>query len=220
MSDNLEALPIQWRIPTWFSDLSQDQLRKLETIKECLVRTNKTLSLITPKTIFVADAIHFADSILASREIVRDNKNISHIYDISGGNGFPGLVFAALFPNIQVTIVDSDLKRLEYLRSCATEARLSNVMVMNSLIENIQPEMITHAVTRGLSNISKMLMATRKMMKAGGALYHMKAEEWTLEVGQIPSQLCAFWTPALVKEYKLPVGEVRFAVVKTTKTAQ
>ena len=219
MSDNLEAAPVQWRIPTWFSDLSPEELTKLKSIKDCLVKANKTLPLVTPKAITVVDAIHFADSILASREITKNNKSISHIFDLSTGNGFPGLIFAALHPKIKVTIVDTDLKRLEYLHACSVESRLSNVLVMNSPIESIQTNMITHAVTRGVSNISKMLMLTRKCIEPGGVLYHMKGEEWTLEVSQIPSQLCSYWTPSLVKEYKLPVGEVRFSLVKTEKIA-
>lgn len=219
MSDTLEAAPIQWRIPTWFSDLSPEELAKLKTIKDCLVKANKSIALVSAKAISVVDAIHFADSILASREISKNNKEISHLYDLSTGNGFPGLIFAALHPKIKVTVVDFDVKRLEYLHACATEARLSNVLVMNSQIESIQTNLITHAVTRGVGNISKMLMLTRKCIEPGGTLYHMKGEEWTLEVSQIPSQLCSYWTPSLIKEYKLPIGEVRFSLVKTDKIA-
>ncbi|MCX7978379.1 MAG: class I SAM-dependent methyltransferase, partial [Bdellovibrionaceae bacterium] len=76
---------------------------------------------------------------------------------------------------------------------------------------------VEHCVSRGLANISKSILLTRKIVKSGGVFYHMKGESWANEIADIPTQLCSIWSPALVKEYRLPVGEARFALVKTTK---
>ena len=57
----------------------------------------------------------------------------------------------------------------------------------------------------------------RKACPQGARLYHLKSEEWSMEVAQIPTQLCALWTPALVGNYKLPVGELAMSVVRTDR---
>ena len=74
-------------------------------------------------------------------------------------------------------------------------------------------------MTRGFAPISKAILMLRKQVKRGGEVYFMKSEEWATEVANIPSQLCSFWVPSLVSEYRLPIGEVKFSVVKLKKTA-
>ena len=74
-------------------------------------------------------------------------------------------------------------------------------------------------MARGLSNISKSILLTRRIVPPGGSFYHLKGDSWSGEVSEIPTQLCSVWTPTLVKLYKLPIGEVKFAVIKTEKIA-
>ena len=91
-----EAITIHWRINTWFPDLSEDVKKKLKILHDDLLKFNKTNNLISIKTIGHADAIHFADSILASKAIY-SSMNIDEIYDFGSGNGFPGVVFALMY---------------------------------------------------------------------------------------------------------------------------
>lgn len=221
MADNKEqeAPTIYWRINDWFPDLSPEVKAGLKSYHEELIKFNRTLSLITPKTLFVADAIHFADSILSSRTIHTAHPHLSKIYDIGSGNGFPGLVFAILYPKTEVVLVDADQKKCEFLAHMKNLLKLSNVTVENKTIESFPEGSIQYAMTRGFSSISKTILVTRKAVAKGGVLFHLKGEEWGIEVGEIPTQLCSIWSPSLVGEYKLPVGAVKFAVVKTDKIA-
>ncbi len=53
--------------------------------------------------------------------------------------------------------------------------------------------------------------------KGGGKRWNSfsyKGEEWGIELGEIPTQLCSVWSPSLVSDYKLPVGAMKFAVIK------
>lgn len=222
MKDNnkeQEVPIISWRIDEWFPDLSPEVRSRLKTYHEELVKYNRTLILISPKTVFVADALHFADSILASRIIHSSYPKIDKIYDLGSGNGFPGLVFALLFPQTQVVLVDSDIKKCEFLKHMAGVLKLSNVTVENKTVESMPDGSMQYVMARGLTTISKAILSTRKSIPRGGIYFHLKGEEWGIEVGEIPTQLCSIWSPSLVGEYKLPVGAVKFAVVKTDKIA-
>lgn len=220
MSQPVEVTtPVQWRLETWFSDLDKSVHANLKKLNEELIKANKTISLVPAKTIPFADALHFADSILASKIILSDNPQIDEIYDLGSGNGFPGLVSAILFPKIRHVLVEIDEKKCGYLRQCIKAIGLTNVKVLAVNIESMEPNSIRFGMCRGLFNISKTILMTRRSFLKEGSLYHIKSENWSMEVGEIPTQLCSVWSPALVKEYKLPVGEVRFAVVRTDKIA-
>jgi 16S rRNA (guanine527-N7)-methyltransferase len=213
-----DAIVIQWRIDQWFPELPEDVRAKLKFFHEELLKANKSISLISVKTIPQADAIHFADSILASRAIFKASK-IEEIYDFGSGNGFPGLVFAIMFPKIKVHLVEMDPRKVEYLKLMVAAMKLTNTTVIASAIEALPASSVKYGMSRGFASISKAILASRKVFVKGGRYFHLKGEEWASEVATIPTQLCSFWSPGLIGEYKLPVGEVKFAIVNTDKTA-
>jgi 16S rRNA (guanine527-N7)-methyltransferase len=218
VSQPAESAPTNhWRLETWFSDLDQGIHSNLKKLNDELVRANKSLNLVSAKTLPFADVIHFADSILASKIIHSDNPGMDELYDLGSGNGFPGLISALLFPKIRHVLVDQDEKKCDYLRQCIKITSLTNVRILHSAIENLEPNSVRFGMCRGLSNLSKTILVARRGFAKDGVLYHIKAENWSMEVSEIPTQLCSVWSPALVKDYKLPVGEMRFAVVKTDK---
>lgn len=207
-----------WRIKEWFPDLPTEAEQKLKIFHTELIKFNGALNLVSEKTLVMADVIHFADCILASREIAREAQP-SSITDISLGNGLPGIVIAALYPSIKVTILNKDARKIEFMKHVCTLLKLGNVEFQAVSLESIPPGSLGRLVTRGFAPISKAILTLRKQVKKGGELYMMKSEEWPTEVANIPSQLCTFWVPSLVGEYRLPIGEVKFAVVKLKKIA-
>lgn len=214
-----EIVTTSWKISEWFPDLDAKSREKLKLYFDELVKFNKTLNLVSPKTIPFADAIHFADSIMCSRYIMAHSPEIKEIFDLGSGNGFPGLVLGLLFPAVKVVLVDMDQKKCEFLSHMTTLLGTPNVTVRNVMIEKLEANSVKYAVSRGLMSISKTILLARRIMPVGGIYFHMKAETWSNEVGEIPSQLCSVWTPGLVKDYKLPVGPIRFGLVKTDKIA-
>lgn len=219
MSENQEVSTSHWRIETWFPDLSPEVQKQFKTYNEELTKFNKTLSLVSPKTIPMADALHFADSILASRVIAKANPRITSIHDISTGTGFPGLIFAILNPQIKVHVVEPDLRKCEFMKHVIATARIPNAEVVNSKADALKDNSVQFVMTRGLASISKIILLLRRVVPKGGIVYHLKGEQWGMEVSEIPIQLCSLWTPGLVGEYRLPIGEVKFSVIKTDKLA-
>lgn len=212
------AAPQQnWRIETWFADLPKDKANQLKIFFDLLIKANRTHQSISPKSMPFVDAMFFADSILALKLIFSDKSNINELYDFGTGAGFPGLVGAILYPDKKFVLVDQDASKISFIADCVGTVGLKNVKTIQSPIESLPANSVSHAVSRGVSNISKLILSARKCVAQGGVLYHMKSENWGMEVADIPSQLCSVWSPGLVSEYRLPIGEVRFAVVKTEK---
>ena len=220
MNDKPAETPaIYWRLEEWFPDLTKETIQQLKTYHDELIKFNRTVSLISAKTIAMADVIHFADSILACRIISKAHAKMDKIYDFGSGNGFPGLVYAILFPQTQVVLVDSDQRKCDFLKHVVSALKLSNATVLNQTIESLPEGSVRFAMARGFASISKAILVTRKIFPKGGIFFHLKSEEWGMEVSEIPTQLCSVWTPSLAGEYKLPLGPVRFAIVQTEKIA-
>jgi 16S rRNA (guanine527-N7)-methyltransferase len=206
-----------WRIKTWFPELDEKTQEQLHKYFNELQKFNKVVNLISPKTVVHADAVHFADSILAARIISKKVNKSVYLYDIGSGNGFPGLIYSILYPDQKIALIDSDERKCEFMKHIVDSLGLTNTVVQNKKVELIPSNTIEQAMCRGFAPLPKALLTLRKPVKKGGIVYHMKSEEWALEVSQIPTQLCSIWQPALESEYKLPIGDIKMFVVKTTK---
>jgi len=185
--------------------------------KDELTRFNNALNLVSPKTLGSADVLHFADSILASRVIVRDAVGVNEFYDIGSGGGFPGMVLGILYPMITVHLLEVDTRKSEFLKHIISALKISNVKVLNQNLDTIGENAISHAISRAFSPLTNALLQSRKFIKQGGSYYHLKSQKWPTEISQLPTQLCSIWQPSLVSEYKLPFNLGKFAVVKTDK---
>lgn len=207
-----------WRLKEWFSDLTDEQVNKLKLFNTEVIKLNPSLNLISEKTIPFADVIHFADCIMACNAMTKESK-LSAITDIGLGNGFPSVIFSVLNPGTKVVMLDKDPRKVEFINHTAKILDLKNLDAKVIGLDSLGPSSLDTVVMRSPTVITKALLALRKQVKKGGSLYMLKSEEWATEVANIPSQLCSYWTPSLVGEYRLPVGEVKFAVIKLKKIA-
>ena len=206
-----------WRIKTWFPELDEKTQEQLFKYFNEMQKFNKVVNLISAKTVIHADAVHFADSILASRIVSKKVNKSIYLYDLGSGNGFPGLIYSILYPDQKMVLMDSDERKCEFLKHISDTLGLTNVLVQNKKIDLLPSNTIEQAICRGFAPLPKALLVLRKAVKKNGAVYHMKSEEWALEVSQIPTQLCSIWQPTLESEYKLPIGDIKMFVVKTSK---
>ena len=114
-------------------DISEDKLEKLELYYELLVEKNKVMNLtgITEKEQVYLK--HFYDSLTIAKVI--DLNKQTTLCDIGTGAGFPGMVLKILFPNLNVTLVDSLQKRLNFLQEVIDKLKLENITLIHSRAE-------------------------------------------------------------------------------------
>lgn len=77
---------------------------------------------------------HFIDCIKAFKS--EAIKNANNIIDVGTGAGFPGLPIAIMNPNVQVTLLDSLNKRINFLNLVVEELGLKNVKTIHSRAED------------------------------------------------------------------------------------
>ena len=206
------------RLLSWFPQLDVKLVDKLIIYLSELNKFNKAVNLVSPNTLATADAVHIADAVFAQRAIVPALVSGHPLYDFGSGNGFPGLVFGILNPTLKVILVDRDERKLEFCKHVASATGASNVTTMKADVEALPEKSVINAVARGFAPLGKAMLVARKVMPKGGKFFHLKGDQWAMELSQVPSQLFSFWQPSLIGEYRLPDQGAEMGVVLTDKS--
>ena len=99
-----------------------------------LVEKNKVMNL-TAITEFEEVVIkHFADSISIIKAV--DLSLIGTVIDIGTGAGFPGMVLKIVFPELNITLLDSLNKRIKFLDEVIAQLGLSCVTTIHGRAED------------------------------------------------------------------------------------
>ena len=154
--------------------VTEEKLEQLDIIYNTLVETNKTMNLtrITEK----ADVYlkHFYDSLTLAK--VYDLTKANTLCDIGTGAGFPGLVLKVFYPNLEITLVDSLLKRVNYLNNLIEKLNLTGIKAYHNRAE----ELIKHhkkfdiVTARAVASLPKLLPWTMPLVNKNGSFLAMK----------------------------------------------
>ena len=92
--------------------VSRETLGRLEILVETLERWQKAINLVSRNTLDGAWKRHVLDSAQVVPLIPIEAKSLA---DLGSGGGFPGLVIAALRPDLQITMIESDARKAAFL---------------------------------------------------------------------------------------------------------
>jgi len=74
-----------------------------------------------------------------------------HWLDVAAAAGVPGIPLAILFPESQVTCLDSNGKKTRFLTQVKLELKLDNLQVIHSRVEAFTPPQPFNGIVPGLS---------------------------------------------------------------------
>ena len=157
-------------------EITENQLKKLDEYYELLLEWNKKINLtriIEKKDVYLK---HFYDSLTLSK-VIDLNRNIE-LCDIGTGAGFPGIVLKIVFPKLKITLVDSLLKRINFLNIVIDKLELENIEAIHIRAEdfakknNNKYDVVT---SRAVSRLSNLLNYCMPILKKNGVFLPMKA---------------------------------------------
>ena len=112
------------------NDIQKEQFEKYyEYLIEYNSHTNVT-SITNKEDVYLK---HFYDSILLTQST--NFNNINSMLDIGCGAGFPGLVIKIIYPNINLTLLDSNNKKTTFCSNLVNILGLENIEVINKRAE-------------------------------------------------------------------------------------
>ena len=173
-------------------EVSEDKLNKLERYYELLISENEKINLtaITKKEEVYLK--HFYDSLTLNKAI--NLKEIKTLCDVGTGAGFPGIVLKIVFPNINITLIDSLQKRVNYLNEVIKELELKDIKAIHVRGEDYK-EKFDIVTSRAVANIEKLVNYTMHLVKKEGYFVAMK--------GNIEEELNNEVREKISKKYKI-----------------
>ena len=165
--------------------LTEKQLTQFNRYFELLVEWNEKMNLtaITEKEEVYLK--HFFDSVTAG--FYYDFNRPISVCDVGAGAGFPSIPLKIIFPQIQVTIVDSLNKRITFLNELAKELGLEETYFYHDRAETFgqnkafreQFDVVTARAVARLSVLSELCLP---LVKEGGQFVALKAANADEEV--------------------------------------
>ena len=152
-------------------EITNDQLEKLNKFYDLLIEWNQKINLtrITEqKEVYLK---HFYDSLTIAKVIDLSTKET--LCDVGTGAGFPGIVLKIVYPNLNITLIDSLQKRVNYLNTIINELELKDIKAIHSRGEDYK-EKFDVVTARAVANIEKLLNYTMHLVNKTGIFIAMK----------------------------------------------
>ncbi len=128
--------------------LSGQQVARLEAHWNLLARWNAKMNLTAVRSLRDAVRVHYCESLLAA-QLLGDLAEGTRLVDLGSGAGFPGVPLAAWYPGCEVTLVDSNQRKVAFLRESTRS--FDNVRVIPARIEGLEGhwDWVTSRAVRG-----------------------------------------------------------------------
>jgi len=161
-------------------DVSRETRDRLEALVNALGRWQKAINLVSRNTIEDVWVRHVLDSAQLAALIPDGTKTLT---DLGSGAGFPGLVVAALRPDLEVALIESDARKAAFLGEAARRMTLAKPpKIVVGRIEAVAPAPADVITARALAPLGPLLAwADRHRTAPAICLFH-KGKGWQAEV--------------------------------------
>ncbi len=157
-------------------NITDKQLKQLDAYYNLLIEENKKYNLTSITKEEDVYLKHFYDSLTITKII---DLNKESLCDIGTGAGFPGIVLKILFPNLKVTLLDSTLKKCNFLKLAIEELNLTDIEVINERAEiysKKEREKYDIVTSRAVAPLKHLLEYSVPLVKVNGYYIAMKSD--------------------------------------------
>ncbi|MGI5949823.1 16S rRNA (guanine(527)-N(7))-methyltransferase RsmG [Peptoniphilus sp.] len=166
-------------------NLSTDNIEEFEEFKKFLLEYNEhtNLTRITDDDDF--NVKHFLDSLSIFRTKLIDHDK--KIIDIGTGAGFPGIPLKLYDKSLDITLLDSLKKRIDFLNLVIDKFELKNIEAIHARAEEIARdvkyrEQYDIAISRAVANLATLSEYALGFVKVGGYFISQKGPEYKDEI--------------------------------------
>ncbi len=167
-------------------------MERLDRFAELLLGENQQQNLVSKASEKALWTRHFADSVQLLDHVPRETidqasgtDRAQPWLDLGTGAGFPGLVIAAVLPDLPMILVESRSRRAEFLDQCVRELELTHCTIVAERLERITPFPASVISARAFAPLEKLLSlsapfstkATRYLLPKGRSAAHELSEQ-------------------------------------------
>ena len=198
-------------------EITDTKLEQLNKYYEMLIEYNKVMNLtgITEKEEVYLK--HFYDSLTISK-MIDLNSEIS-LCDLGSGAGFPGIVLKIFYPNLNIVLIDSLNKRINFLNKVIDELKLEKIKAIHTRIEDYSKEnkeKFDIVTARAVAPLNILLELGINLVKVNSYFIAMKGNidnepNFQNAINKLDCEL-----ESIIK-FKLPIEESNRSLIKIRK---
>ena len=191
-------------------EVTEEKLKKLEKFYELLIDWNNKINLtriVEKEDVYLK---HFYDSLTIVKEI--NLNEVETLCDVGTGAGFPGIVLKIFYPHLKITLVDSLLKRVNYLNTIIKDLELTDIKAIHTRGEDLK-EKFDIVTSRAVANIEKLVVYTMHLVKKDGKLVALKGDIEKELTEEVRGKLEKKYIIEKVSKFELPIENSQRSLV-------
>src|SRR6267142_2905834 len=151
-----------------FIELDETRLGAISTYIDLLLKWNARINLTAIRDPNEIVQRHFGESLFAAKYVLQQNQPQTAI-DLGSGAGFPGVPVAMLAPEVQVTLIESQQKKVTFLKELIHALGLKNVKVFGDRAESY-PATADLVMLRAVEKFEQVLPMAVRLTNADGLI--------------------------------------------------
>lgn len=191
---------------------------------EMLIEKNKVMNLTAITEFNDVIEKHFIDSIYIIKSI--DMSKVKNIIDIGTGAGFPGIPLKIMYPDINITLIDSLNKRVIFLNDVIDRLKLNNIQAFHGRAEEYgrnkdYREKYDLCVSRAVARLSSLSEYCIPFVSVNGYFVSYKSGDCKLEIDESSNAIKKLSSKIEnIEFYNLPGTDISRCLVKIIKQSK
>ncbi|UKS54508.1 16S rRNA (guanine(527)-N(7))-methyltransferase RsmG [Mycoplasma feriruminatoris] len=168
--------------------INQEIKDKLNLYYQILIDENQKYNLTRITELNEVFEKHFLDSLLFVEHFKINDQKIA---DIGTGAGFPGVVLKIFFPNIKLTLIESNNKKANFLKYLVDKLELNDVEILNKRAEELTSdykEKFDIVISRAVAYLDIILELGVQLVKVDGSFILLKGPKAFQEIDDLKNK--------------------------------
>lgn len=187
MENKYNTVQFEKDLQTFGVKLSEQQIQQFLVYYEMLAEWNQVMNLTAITEYDQVMKKHFVDSLSLIKAY--DVSKKASVIDVGTGAGFPGLALKIAYPSLQMTLLDSLNKRIQFLDAVIEKLGLCGVDTIHGRAEDFAKagklrETFDLCVSRAVAHLSTLSEYCLPFVKVGGKFISYKSEKIAEEISE------------------------------------
>jgi 16S rRNA (guanine527-N7)-methyltransferase len=148
---------------------TEKQFQQLLAYLHLLHKWNKVYNLTSVRDLDQMVSRHLLDSLSVIPYLEAES-----VLDVGTGGGLPGIPLAIMYPQSQISLLDSNSKKTRFLQQVKAELGLDNVTVIHGRVEEVSLPKFAIITARAFATIDDIIRLSGQHCIEGGCLVLMK----------------------------------------------